>query len=77
MGVNLRVSSLGWLGVGSCKGFGGREKLFGYCRGFFIASWPAKGCSFGIQVANMMPTGRDVLQAGLGNDTRFDSIHYI
>jgi hypothetical protein len=64
MGVSLRVSSLVWLGVGSCRGFSGRERLCGYCCGYLMANGEARGSSFGIQVANMTSASRDMLQAG-------------
>jgi hypothetical protein len=72
MGVNLRVLSLGWLGVGSCRRFGGRERLFVYCSGFFMASGTIRGLSFGIPVANMRSASGDMLQAGSGNDIPID-----
>lgn len=64
MEVNLRVLRLGWLGVGSCKGFGGRLRLCGCCCGFFMANGTIRGCSFGIQVANTRSASGDMLQAG-------------
>ena len=75
MGVSLRVLSLDWLGVGSCRGFGGRERLCGYHCGYFMASGKTRGFSFRIQVANMTSTSVGVLQFGWGNDTRIDFLH--
>lgn len=74
MVVNLRVSSLGWLGVGSCRGFKGKVRLCGYRCGYFMANGEARGCSFGIRVANMRSASRDMLQAGLESRIRIDSL---
>jgi hypothetical protein len=51
MGVSLRVLSLGWLGVGSCKGFGDGERLCGYFCGYFMANGKIRGPSLRIWVA--------------------------
>jgi hypothetical protein len=51
MGVSLRVLSLGWLGVGSCRWFVGRKILREYCCGYFMANGKTRGFGLSISVA--------------------------